>query len=281
MRVETFARPSEFLARAGNFLATREAEHNLMLGLAARLVRDPQLYGHDPYLAVAEHEGRIVAAALRTPPHNLVLSELDHDDACAALAADAHTVFGSLPGVLGPSDGVPRFVQAWQALTGASGRLLVAQRIYRAQAAQLPTGVEGTMRAYEPADRELALAWLDAFAAEALREAPPLNSAELLDQRFADPSAGIVLWDTGQPVSLAAFGNPTPSGIRIGPVYTPPTERGRGYASALVAELTQALLAGGRRSCFLFTDLSNRTSNSIYQRIGYRPVTDVDQWAFE
>ena len=40
------------------------------------------------------------------------------------------------------------------------------------------------------------------------------------------------------------------------------------------------LLDGGRRFCFLFTDLANPTSNSIYQRIGYRPVTDVDQWTF-
>ena len=33
--------------------------------------------------------------------------------------------------------------------------------------------------------------------------------------------------------------------------------------------------------CFLFIDLSNPTSNSIYQRVGYRPVTDVNQWAFQ
>jgi predicted GNAT family acetyltransferase len=57
--------------------------------------------------------------------------------------------------------------------------------------------------------------------------------------------------------------------------------RGRGYASALVASLTERLLAGGRRFCFLFTDLSNPTSNKIYQRIGYEPVADVDEYRFE
>ena len=63
-------------------------------------------------------------------------------------------------------------------------------------------------------------------------------------------------------------------------MYTPPEARGRGYASALVAELTAALLASGRSFCCLFTDLANPTSNRIYERIGYRPVTDVDEYRF-
>ena len=83
------------------------------------------------------------------------------------------------------------------------------------------------------------------------------------------------------PTCFAGFGGRTPNGIRIGPVYTPPEQRRRGYGSALTAALTQQLLDGGRRFCFLFTDLANPTSNSIYQRIGYRPVTDVDLWAFD
>ena len=79
---------------------------------------------------------------------------------------------------------------------------------------------------------------------------------------------------TASPVSLAGHAGETPNGARVGPVYTPPELRGRGYASALTAALTEQLLER-RRFCFLFTDLANPTSNSIYQRIGYRPVTDV------
>jgi predicted GNAT family acetyltransferase len=40
------------------------------------------------------------------------------------------------------------------------------------------------------------------------------------------------------------------------------------------------LLGGGRRFCFLFTDLANPTANKIYQAIGYRPVIDVDMYHF-
>ena len=74
---------------------------------------------------------------------------------------------------------------------------------------------------------------------------------------------------------------PTPTGTRVGPVYTPPERRGHGYATSLVAELTAERLAAGHAFCFLFTDLSNPTSNAIYARIGYEPIADWDQWAFQ
>ncbi|MDP8927425.1 MAG: GNAT family N-acetyltransferase, partial [Actinomycetota bacterium] len=74
---------------------------------------------------------------------------------------------------------------------------------------------------------------------------------------------------------------PTPNGIRVGPVYTPPDLRNRGYASALVASLTQRELDAGRSFCFLYTDLANSTSNKIYQRIGYEPVTDISVYLFD
>ncbi len=68
--------------------------------------------------------------------------------------------------------------------------------------------------------------------------------------------------------------------MRIGPVYTPPEQRGHGYASALVAGVSQWLLDAGNQFCFLFTDLRNPTSNHIYQVIGYQPVGDFTEYSF-
>jgi uncharacterized protein len=281
MEVTRHATADGFLERAGEFLVAREAEHNLILGLSSRLRLEPRTYGEDPYLAVVEDDGRVVGAALRTPPHNLVLSELDHNRAIEALLPAVRDEFPSLPGVVGPKERAAQFAAAWQAATGAAARLEIAQRVFRADHADPPRGVSGRMRPYEPSDRELAVRWMDAFVAEALPGSPqPETSEEFVERRERDPDGGLVLWDDDEPVSLAGYGGLTPNGIRIGPVYTPPELRGRGYGSAVTAALTQQLLDGGRRFCFLFTDLSNPTSNSIYQRIGYRGVSDVDLWAF-
>jgi uncharacterized protein len=283
MRVTRYGEVDEFLERAGPFLEEREAEHNLILGLSSQLRRNSRLFGDDPYLAVVEEEGGgVCGVVFRTPPHNLVLSELDEERAIEPVVAAVRDEFESLPGVLGPKERAAQFAAAWEAATGAQGRLELAQRAFRVDRVEPPQGVPGRMRAYEPSDRELATRWMDAFTAEALPEnAPhPQSSEEFVDRRHEDPDGGLVFWEDGEVVSVAGYGGLTPNGIRIGPVYTPPELRGRGYGSAVTAALTQQLLDGGRRFCFLFTDLANPTSNSIYQRIGYRAVTDVDLWTF-
>ncbi len=281
MEVTRHRNADAFLEHAGEFLAAREAEHNLILGLSSRLRHDPLLFGEAPYLAVVEDGGRVVAAALRTPPHHLVLSEIDGEGPIEPIAADARAVFQTLPGAVGPTQVVARFAELWQAETGAQGRRALAQRIFRAESVEPPRGVAGRMRAYAEPDRELATRWFDAFVAEALPDDHPEPSEGALDRRLAEPEGGLVFWEDHEGVCMAGYAGPTPNGIRIGPVYTPPELRGRGYGSALTAALTQQLLEGGRRFCFLFTNLANPTSNRIYQRIGYKPVSDVDQWCFD
>jgi predicted GNAT family acetyltransferase len=67
--------------------------------------------------------------------------------------------------------------------------------------------------------------------------------------------------------------------VRVGAVYTPPVLRGRGYATAVTTALTNEQAARGRR-CVLYTDAANPTSNSIYQRIGYRPIGELVLYTF-
>jgi RimJ/RimL family protein N-acetyltransferase len=282
MEVRRCAGAAALLAQAGGFLEAREAEHNLLLGLLGMLRSTPRPYGHEPYLAVVEDGGSIVGTALRTPPFGPVLSELEDVAAADLLAADLRAVYHELPGVLGPRDAAGRFAAAWERLAGARTRIAMEERIYRADTVVHPAAVPGGVREYEPGDRELVLAWLAAFAEEAQSSpSPPFDASEWLERRLAEQDGGIALWEHGGTVSLAGYGNPTPHGIRLGPVYTPPEHRRRGYASALTATVTEELLRRGRRYCFLFTDLANPSSNAIYQRVGYRPVADVDQWHFD
>ncbi|TDC27638.1 GNAT family N-acetyltransferase [Kribbella albertanoniae] len=90
------------------------------------------------------------------------------------------------------------------------------------------------------------------------------------------------LWvweDGGRVVTMVGHQNPVFGVVRVGPVYTPPECRGRGYASALTAHVTRLLRDSGDQVC-LNTDLANPTSNKIYAAIGYRPVQDFVGYAF-
>src|SRR5262249_28425730 len=127
--------------------------------------------------------------------------------------------------------------------------------------------------------------WMIAFGEEVLEESDPgrTEARAIVESRLGgDGRGGFELWeDAGEVVSLSGWGGPTPNGIRIGPGYTPPRLRGRGYATCPVEQLAQSLLDGGRRFCFLFTDLANPTSNAIYERIGYIKVCESAMVAFE
>jgi predicted GNAT family acetyltransferase len=114
------------------------------------------------------------------------------------------------------------------------------------------------------------------------QKSPHLDVGEIVDRRLESSRGGFALWDDADAtVSLSGFGGETPTGVRIGPVYTPPALRRRGYASALVAELSRRLLDSGRAYCFLYTDLANPTSNRIYQDVGYERVCDSAAYVFE
>ena len=84
----------------------------------------------------------------------------------------------------------------------------------------------------------------------------------------------------GVPVSVAGLTRAVAGMVRVGPVYTPPELRGRGYAGAVTAAVSQAALEAGLREVVLYTDLANPTSNALYQRLGYRPVEDRVLFSF-
>ena len=280
MEVERFSDGGAFLERAEPLLLVDEARHNLILGLAGTLRENPASYDEQHEWVVLDG-GRPVAAALRTPPFNLALARPASDEALAALV-EALAV-EELPGVTAALPEADAFATRWAEMHPVAPRTTMRQHIYELDRVEPPPRQTGASRDATGADRELAVAWWSAFAEETRAGGPRPDRAEAaVDHRLAAATAGFRLWeDEGRVVSLASWGGQTPNGIRIGPVYTPPELRGRGYATALTAELSQRLLDAGHRFCFLYTDAANPTANAIYERIGYRQVCDSAEIAFD
>ena len=91
------------------------------------------------------------------------------------------------------------------------------------------------------------------------------------------PGNDLAVWErAGEVVSMAAVNRRVLVGLSrcVELVYTPPALRGEGFASSIVAELSQRELDAGQAWCSLFTDLANPTSNHIYTAIGYEPACD-------
>ena len=272
-----------FEACAGAFLGAREAENNLVLGLITG-IKARRVFGPlPPYFAVVRRGGAVVAAAMRTPPHNLLLTDGSLPDALPLIVEDAQRAMPETPGLSGPRELAARAVDLWSTLSGATARVVMAQRIYRLSRVIPPRLAHGSARLARDHDRATVVDWFQAFAAEAL-----VASEHPATRKDAEDTAthwvgggGLWVWVDDGPVAMAGASGRTPNGIRVGAVFTPPEKRRRGYASSLVAALSQAQLDAGRQFCFLYTDLANPTSNHIYQAIGYEPVCDMDEYRFE
>ena len=108
-----------------------------------------------------------------------------------------------------------------------------------------------------PADIALVSGWLSAFHDEAQLHAPAEEWHVSAERRVA--ASEVHLWhDGGTPVALAAVSAPAAGVARVGPVYTPPGQRRRGYGAAVTAEATAAALAGPSTSSFILTSPTRR-----------------------
>jgi predicted GNAT family acetyltransferase len=281
MNVQQYATAAEILPHVQAFLEREAVVANLPLGLLTRMSADPPVVdeGQEPFFLLAAHEGEPVLLMMRTPPHNMILHASAADVEQCARLQDAYRAGIAfllreglpVPGVIGPRDVATGFADAWVAQAGGSWQVQMEQMIYRLdEVADLPASPGKLIQATE-AHLDLMVDWMIAFSEVVPEGALTREEArERAERHIAEQT--LYLWHDEQPVSKAWRARPAGQGITVTGVYTPPRFRRKGYATACVAALSRLLLAEGYRYCTLYTDLANPTSNSIYQKIGYRPV---------
>jgi GNAT superfamily N-acetyltransferase len=283
MQVREVPDATTFLEVAGPVLHADPAANNLALGIAQQVHDHPGSYEEASFWIV-ERAGQVVGAALRTAPYPVVVVDPLHDGVTDALVEELAERRPDLPGVTANEPWASRFADAWAGSTGASWRISIGQGVYALTSVRPHDPAPGSARAATPADRDLLTRWMQAFEREALQAMirDEHATARAIAARLGpDPTGGFDLWEVdGDPVSLSGWTR-IPGGARIGPVYTPPDHRGRGYASNLVADVSLRLLSQGAEACFLYTDLGNPTSNAIYRRLGYEQVAESSMIVFD
>jgi RimJ/RimL family protein N-acetyltransferase len=272
---------AEFWALTGDFFNADPVFHTVPIGAVHRRLHHPDPDDAPPRLVTVVDDGVLVAAAVRTPPWPVTLSGVPPE--WAETVADA-LLGEELPGANGPRDAVEAFVVAWAARTGCGAREVMSQRLYQLEDLVFPE-VPGRARLATEDDVDLLLKWYEDFRVEATGqvydEELRAHAARFLRASTA-AGAGHVIWCDGgdAPVSWASANAPASGMSRIGPVYTPPEHRMRGYGAAVTAACSAWAREAGAEHVVLYTDLENPTSNSVYQRIGFRPVIDSAEFEF-
>jgi predicted GNAT family acetyltransferase len=266
----------EYLRATREFLEREPAGNTLLLTVSAALrARGTHAFGERRPLLGWWHTapGPVSGALLWTPPYPMILS------ACPAPAVEALTdlLLGldEKPVEINAAAPDAEVISARLSdRTGITPAIHTRMRLYRLGHLTPPDPAPpGFARYAGDEDRELLMQWYLTFFAY-IGEQPPDNLAEGIADQVAEGAIQLWCLADGTPVSMAGCSRTVADMTRIGPVLTPAGYRGRGYASAVTAAMSQAALDRGVGQVLLFTDLANGTSNALYQRLGYQPVTD-------
>ena len=268
--VQRHADADSFLAAAATLLARNPAAQAFIHGICEGWRAIPEEFRGGGYAATFEHYGAL-GLALRRAAGPLLL---EHSSAlaAAAFAHDMPEALRDLGAVHGEEAAAEAFARAWGTRFGGTWRTGMRLRHHMLVEAREVAAAPGRMRVATQDD----LAWLEpmslAFAAEV--GLPDSTDTILRGLRARVGLGRYRVWEDDGAVAFAAW-TPTGAAARIAPVCTRAEARRRGYATTLTAALVRELLDSGRRPLFLFTDVANPTSNAIYRRIGFEPVSDV------
>ena len=272
----------DFLARAGDFLCSRPVMHNTPLTTLAKMrAQGAGTHGGEaPVFGRLESGGEVRAVLYRTARGRLTVTALAPEQA-GTLVPRLTGLGHRVSGVTADQDTATALAEAWRRHRGGAAPVRDWWgRLHRLGTLTTPEPVPaGRGRPVGEREHERVMRWCREFAAD-VGEAVSVTAESWAGTRFAEKR--YTFWETpdGTPVSMAGA-NPLVGGqVRVDPVYTPAGLRGRGYAGAVTVEVSRAALAAGAKEVVLFTNPVNATSNALYRRIGYVPVTDFVGYAF-
>ncbi|WP_198768764.1 GNAT family N-acetyltransferase [Fictibacillus halophilus] len=252
-----------------------------MLGNCLRF-QDKVWEGEQPFLATVKQNGKIMLSAMLIPPYALLLLEKEESDGVAAVPFLVRYLIEEdyyIQKVMSPKAIGKVFAEKWTTAHHLEEKLLMDLRLYTLPSVIQPAARPGRLRIATEADLSFLPRWIVEMTEET-NQIMTMAEAEAYAKVRVENKFLFIWEEHGKPVSMAAKTRPNIKGVSINLVYTPKNLRGKGYASACVAALSDHLLNEGFTFCTLYTDLSNPTSNKIYQNIGYEPVCDYIELKF-
>jgi uncharacterized protein len=282
MDIKYYQNAADFLADTGKYLAADEVRNGRILSMAGVVRRFPQLFVQEDLWFCSINTGKeINAVAISTRARGIMLGYFTGGKKTAAekLVMAASNSFKDAGGVNGEKEIADIFAGLWCQKNNRKILSTMEQRLFRLDKLNDVPMSPGKLRTATMEDIELVEQWSHAFSVDVEGGKPRNmgggNVTPAIENGF------VFFWVlNGKPVSMAFKVGPTANGMGVSHVYTPPELRGKGYATSSVAELSCNILRSGKQFCYLYTDLANPTSNSIYMKIGYYPVEDCVSHAF-
>ena len=278
------ADPLRYAQTTLDFLCANPIGNTVALGVAIRLDRNPrEPQPGDCYGWWTDAAGEIGAAFSTQAPFAVTLSAgMPHEAVRSLAGAWLESGHDRPSGVFGPVETAETIASDFAERTGGSYRVKPkhAMRLFEfAEPAPPDPAPRGEHRLATLEDLQVVVRWDNAFLTDC--GIPLSPKTEPLVRARIEEGRGVLWTVDGEPVATAAYLPVVAETARITAVFTPPEHRRHGYAAGVTWAATQAAQADGAKHVLLHTDLSNPTSNKIYQKLGYRPVHDVTEFEFD
>jgi len=279
MKFQLYDNTSSFGKDTLGILLEQEVQNNLLVGF----IRNDLECDTAKWLmsTIKDEDGNVLLTAACTPPFNIVLFETanrPNNAAVQCLSNELKALGFVMPGVLAERGLAARFAEAHVGPSAFHRHL--SMNIMRLDKVNGLPRASGRCRPLCEDDLFYIPYWERAFGEECRVEYYDiLTHVDQLKKRIGKDTHYI--WEDGVPVSQVVHGRSTENGAVINGVYTPPHYRGRGYASAAVATLSQLLLDRGNKFCCLFADADNPISCGIYRKLGFVDQCVYDDLAFQ
>lgn len=281
MEVTRYESITAFYDEVETFLLNQEDRAGLMLGNSIRF-RDKVWEQEKPLLATVTKDGEIMLAAMLIPPYALLLLEKVEADGVAAVPHLVEYLVKedyAIHKVNSPKAVGKAFAEHWTKAHQMEEKVLMDLRLHTLKSVVPPAVRPGKLRQATSEDLVFLPQWIVEMTGE-INQLMTRDEAEEFAKTRVENGFLFIWEDEGKAVSMASKTRPNIKGVSVNLVYTPKELRGKGYASACVAALSDYLLKEGYEFCTLYTDLANPTSNKIYQNIGYAPVCDYIEIKF-
>ncbi|TYS57504.1 GNAT family N-acetyltransferase [Sutcliffiella horikoshii] len=281
MRFKVYDNAHDFEGKIESFLLEKEDVFSLFYGVLQAIKAGNY---ENPFMAVIEEDGNVLAFLQMTPPHPLNFVFVDENrleeiiDFFIRNMVELEIEFSS---IISLKEWAYQVARKWEVKTGKSHQLLMDQGLYRLNKVnESLVHSPGSWRYAEENDSAIIEKWFNLFENDAGLPISPIEQVKKRVAMFLKEQEIFIWEDKGKIVSMMKKSRPTKNGITVSLVFTPKEERKKGYARTLVTAVSRELLKKFN-FCVLYTDMMNLTSNKIYREIGYERIADSVHLGFD
>ncbi|MEY8349515.1 GNAT family N-acetyltransferase [Bacillus cereus] len=267
VQLQVYEDVSHFKNEFVPILERNEQENNLILGVL-HSVESPL------FMAAAKQNENSVLILLQTEKKKMIVakSEASKKD-IKEIAKQLVKVYPNIPGLIGEKRVVTQLAEEIAQIEQKNVFIRMNQGIYELKKVKKKWDNHGVFRQIRNGELPLIEKWVCQFCEDVHLPTTEENAVQTANALVSTDR--LFGWEVdGKLVSMAAITRPTKNNITVNFVYTPKEERKKRYASNCVAALSQGMLDRGYKTTTLYTDLTNPTSNKIYQEIGYEPIME-------